>query len=181
MHLSSAAGVPKLGTMASSPFPAGTPSSTPSDDERLVALSPDLLAVVGYDGVVRRRNAAWTTVLPWMAAGFDPEVFRQHLHPDDRLAFESAQRTMYSGGSVSGVLLRVHDGGRRITFEPGDGFIDLPGGMTKFTIRRDPRTGLYLTLSNPNTAPERGAYQRNILALCASVDVRNWRVCRRGG
>lgn len=30
------------------------------------------------------------------------------------------------------------------------GIIDLPGGHTKFVIRRDPETGLYLTLSNPN-------------------------------
>lgn len=108
--MSSAAVVSKLGTMASSPFPAGTPSSSPSDDERLLALSPDLLAVVGYDGVVRRSNPAWAASLPWMASGFDLETFREHVHPDDRLAFESAQRTMYAGGSVAGVLLRVHDG-----------------------------------------------------------------------
>lgn len=55
--------------------------------------------------------------------------------------------------------------------------IDLPGGHSKFVIRRDMATasGLYLTLSNPNTDP---AYedQRNILALCASKDMFNWTV-----
>lgn len=32
-----------------------------------------------------------------------------------------------------------------------DRIFQLPGGHTKFTIRRDPATGVYLTLSNINT------------------------------
>jgi len=75
-------------------------------------------------------------------------------------------------------IVTVHDEGRRIQFQPATGFIDFPGGMTKFTIRRDARTGLYLTLANPNTNPALGAYQRNLLALCASADLRHWRICR---
>ena len=75
-------------------------------------------------------------------------------------------------------IVTVHDHGRRIAFDPATGFIDFPGGMTKFTIRRDPVTGRYLTLSNPNTNPDLGAFQRNVLALCTSADLRNWRVCR---
>ncbi|NLF19738.1 MAG: exo-alpha-sialidase [Lentisphaerae bacterium] len=75
-------------------------------------------------------------------------------------------------------MLRVEDDGRRLAFDPADGFIDFPGGMTKFTIRRDPSTGLYLTLCNPHTDPAAPA-QRNILALAASADLRSWRVVRR--
>ena len=97
--------------MASRPFPVGAPEPPlGSDDARLVELSPDLLAVVGLDGVVRRFNHAWGEVLPWTTAGFDAEHFREHLHEDDLLTFETAQRTVLKGGSVSGVLLRVHDG-----------------------------------------------------------------------
>lgn len=51
--------------------------------------------------------------------------------------------------------------------------IDFPGGMTKFTIRRDSRTGLYLTLANNNTDP-RFSGQRNVLSLCSSKDLRHW-------
>jgi hypothetical protein len=75
-------------------------------------------------------------------------------------------------------VVTVHDGGRRIAFDPATGFIDFPGGMTKFTIRRDSVTGCYLTLSNPNTNPALGASQRNRLVLCASEDLRTWREYR---
>jgi len=71
-------------------------------------------------------------------------------------------------------MVRVEEDGARLDFDPGTGFIDLPGGMTKFTIRRDPATGLYLTLSNNNTDPA-WATQRNVLSLHASEDLRRWR------
>jgi len=70
-------------------------------------------------------------------------------------------------------MVRVHDEGRRISFDPAAGFIDFPGGMTKFTIRRDPGTGLYLTLSNNNTDPTLPS-QRNVLSLHASEDLLHW-------
>jgi len=72
-------------------------------------------------------------------------------------------------------IVRIHDEGRRITFDPDAGFIDFPGGMSKFTIRRDPQTGFYLTLSNPNT-DRRFPNQRNVLALCWSEDLLRWTV-----
>ncbi len=49
--------------------------------------------------------------------------------------------------------------------------------MTKFNIRRDAVTGVYLTLSNPNATPSLGAVARNRLVLCASADLRHWREC----
>ncbi len=74
-------------------------------------------------------------------------------------------------------VVSVEDGGARIAFDSQAGFIRFPGGMTKFTIRRDPRTGVYLTLSNNNTDPSR-ASQRNVLSLHASEDLRTWRHLR---
>ena len=63
-----------------------------------------------------------------------------------------------------------------VTFDPAD-FIDLPGGCKKFTIRKDPTTACYWTLSN--YVPE--AFQgyrvdmaRNTLALLKSDDLRSW-------
>ena len=71
-------------------------------------------------------------------------------------------------------IVRVSEEGRRCSFDPATGFIDFPGGMSKFTIRRDPVTGAYLTLSNNNTDPAHPS-QRNVLSLHASQDLLHWR------
>lgn len=70
--------------------------------------------------------------------------------------------------------LRLSDDGARLEFAD---FIAFPGGMTKFTIRRCPRSGLYLALVNPVTVPT-APWQRNILALSVSADLVHWRVVR---
>jgi hypothetical protein len=76
-------------------------------------------------------------------------------------------------------IVRVSDDGRKATFDPGHDIIQFPGGATKFTIRHDPKTSLYWTLSN--YTPEfhrdlRAASTRNTLALASSPELRNWRV-----
>ena len=76
--------------------------------------------------------------------------------------------------SDKAAIVKVHAEGRMISFNPATDFIDFPGGMTKFTIRRDTATGIYITLSNPNDNPSLGAYQRNRLVLCTSTDLRHW-------
>lgn len=70
------------------------------------------------------------------------------------------------------VVLRVEHGEWQLRQEFVE-IIDFPGGMTKFTIRRDARTGRYLTLCNNNTDP-RFASQRNVLSLYSSEDLRHW-------
>ena len=70
-------------------------------------------------------------------------------------------------------VVRIYDDGQRAIFNPEEGFIELPGGMTKFSIRRDPETQLYLTLSNNNTDPSCAA-QRNVLSLHISEDLVHW-------
>jgi len=74
-------------------------------------------------------------------------------------------------------IVKVEEGGAHLTFDPRAGFVDFPGGMSKFTIRRDPGTGLYLTLSNNSTDPA-FATQRNVLSLHASADLVRWRHVR---
>ncbi len=71
-------------------------------------------------------------------------------------------------------VVNVSPDGRAVSFDPVTGFIDMSGGMTKFSIRRDPETGLYLTIGNNNTDPAK-ATQRNVLSLHASQDLRTWR------
>ncbi|MEN6640906.1 MAG: sialidase family protein [Armatimonadia bacterium] len=71
------------------------------------------------------------------------------------------------------VILRITHEGETLKQE-FDSLIDFPGGMTKFTIRRHPQTGKYLTLANGNTDPQYPS-QRNILSLYESDNLREWR------
>lgn len=60
-----------------------------------------------------------------------------------------------------------------------DRLVDFPGGSKKFTIRFDPKSKLYWTLSNP--APEGAkdpASMRNTLVLMSSADLMTWQIKR---
>jgi hypothetical protein len=90
-------------------------------------------------------------------------------------------RVKYSGGTNATVSF---DGG---TFDPSDpnssGFIDFPGGCTRFTIRWDPVSREYWTLCNYTPRAFRNnAYNnerfRGVLALASSPDLANWTVQR---
>jgi hypothetical protein len=70
-------------------------------------------------------------------------------------------------------VIRVDDDGKAISFDPATGFIDFPGGMSKFTIRRDAATKQYITLTNNNTDPDY-PNQRNVLSLYSSFDLMKW-------
>ncbi|EGD76117.1 hypothetical protein PTSG_00825 [Salpingoeca rosetta] len=70
------------------------------------------------------------------------------------------------------VALRYNPHSNTLKF---DRIFELPGGHTKFTIRRDARTGVYLALTNPNTNVKY-TDQRNVLVLSASEDLFNWTV-----
>jgi len=70
-------------------------------------------------------------------------------------------------------IVHVSDDGRTVWFDPQKDFVHFYGGANKFTIRRDPRTGLYWSLVNKQKNP---AAYRNNLALVSSLDLRNWQV-----
>lgn len=74
-------------------------------------------------------------------------------------------------------LFNLSDDFATLSFNYGTGFIDMIGGHSKFEVRRDEETGLYLTLTNEFTGqgfhPSLAA--RNKLALAASADLRHWR------
>lgn len=74
-------------------------------------------------------------------------------------------------------LLDVSSDGSQIQFDRERGIVDFPGGASKFTVRHDPVTGLYFTLSNPVRDP-RWRHTRNVLTLSASKDLRHWRELR---
>ena len=70
-------------------------------------------------------------------------------------------------------MIRINDQGATQSFDPKCGFIDFPGGLSKFTIRYDKILDKYLTISNVSDDPERPC-QRNVLSLCASEDLQHW-------
>lgn len=72
-----------------------------------------------------------------------------------------------------GAIVHVSDDGTTLSHDAGRDAIALPGGGTKFTIRRDPASGRYLALVNRQGEP---AAYRNILSLASSPDLRRWRI-----
>jgi hypothetical protein len=81
------------------------------------------------------------------------------------------------GGKAA--IIRISDDGKDASFDPGNGFVDFPGGCKKFTIRFDTVTQMYWTLSNPvlprhvGSNPER---VRNAVGLMCSKDLRHWTI-----
>lgn len=76
---------------------------------------------------------------------------------------------------------------KKISFDPGNDIIEMPGGGKKFTIRYDPESGKYWALVNPADEDSMqmqhgGIYAkgihagliRNRLVLVSSTDLRNW-------
>jgi hypothetical protein len=74
-------------------------------------------------------------------------------------------------------IVEISGDGTKAIFDPASGFIDFPGGAKKFTIRFDPVTKMYWTLSNPvlprHKDPDPGRV-RNAVALMRSMDLRKW-------
>lgn len=76
-------------------------------------------------------------------------------------------------------MVKVSADGSTISFDPAADLINFPGGRTKFVIRRDPVTGLYLSLVNaPLKFDPAHAGHRNFLSLSQSKDLRNWTVVK---
>ena len=76
-------------------------------------------------------------------------------------------------------LVRVSTDGKTATFDPAKDFVRFPGGSVKFTIRWDPASKLYWSLSNdvpPTHAGGNASSTRNTVALIASPDLRDWTV-----
>jgi PAS domain S-box-containing protein len=96
------------------PSPDGVAADATADLSRMFAMSPDLLAAAGFDGLLKRFNGSWTRRL-----GYSEEVLRttpylEFVHPDDleatraeiaRLAageyvYEYECRIVHADGSV---------------------------------------------------------------------------------
>jgi hypothetical protein len=88
-------------------------------------------------------------------------------------------RVDYRAGVEKLARVEISADGKSARFDPAKGFLDFPGGCKKFTIRHDPESKRYWSLSNwvPETHrgpnPERA---RNTLALVSSADLTTWEV-----
>jgi hypothetical protein len=81
------------------------------------------------------------------------------------------------GGKAA--VIRISKDGRQAAFDPETDFIDFPGGAKKFTIRYDPVSKAYWTLSNavlPRHKDPDPSRVRNAVALMRSSDLRRWEI-----
>jgi len=72
-------------------------------------------------------------------------------------------------------ILEIFPDNMKLDYYRGKEFIDFPGGMSKFTIRYDPVSKRYLTLSNL-VINKKNPWQRNLLVLASSNDLFSWQV-----
>jgi hypothetical protein len=82
-------------------------------------------------------------------------------------------------GEERAAIQKVAAAGEVIEFDRNTGFVDFPGGTKKFTIRHDPETNRYWTLSNhvpPRHFDQNPERTRNTVALMASEDLLDWEV-----
>ena len=88
-------------------------------------------------------------------------------------------RTDYRPEGEKAAIIRISRDGREAVFDPGTGFVNFPGGSKKFTIRYDPVSKMYWTLSNPVLPGHRDpdpSRVRNAVALMRSADLRQWEI-----
>ena len=124
--------------------------------------------------------ANWTVSEPlpydpaWLPEGWElPEKTQGYLEgnavvdPEGRLLNILRYNTTPHYGKA--IVLRIAQDGKSLSF---DRVIDFYGGMTKFTIRRHPESGVYWSLVNRVTTGAAG--QRSVLSLVYSRDLDHW-------
>jgi beta-glucanase (GH16 family) len=86
-------------------------------------------------------------------------------------------RVAYYAGHEKAAIIRISPAGKTATFDPANDFVDFRGGAKKFSIRHDPVSNRYWTLSNKVLPEHEGGNierTRNAVALMSSADLRNW-------
>ncbi|WP_162999431.1 sialidase family protein [Burkholderia sp. Nafp2/4-1b] len=86
-------------------------------------------------------------------------------------------RVNTANGPEKAALAATNDDGRTLSFDPARDFVDLPGAGKKFTIRFDPQSKQYWTITNavPKSVGRMNLERvRNTLVLLSSPDLRQW-------
>jgi hypothetical protein len=76
-------------------------------------------------------------------------------------------------------IVKISSDGKTASFEPVAGFVPMPGGANKFSVRYDPVSKRYWSLANTVEEASRcgrmAAIVRNHLVLISSTDLKDWR------
>lgn len=99
------------------------------------------------------------------------------LCPNGNIANILRVSTSMKGGKAA--TIKYNENGTLGTFDEQNGFIDFPGGSTKFHILYDEKSNVYWALSNAVPEKHKGkAYSegliRNTLVLMTSKDLKKW-------
>jgi PAS domain S-box-containing protein len=74
---------------------------------RLFAMSPDLLAAAGFDGLLKEFNEAWEHQLGWTREELETRPYLEIVHPDDRRATEREIARPAAGETVTEYVCRL--------------------------------------------------------------------------
>jgi len=107
------------------------------------------------------------------------DVLRVNVWPGSKFTLWPRAKVDDASTREKAAILSLDREGKVLSFDPARDFIDFPGGGKKFTIRFDPKSGLYWSLANQvlkehrSDNPER---VRNTLSLISSPNLREWTV-----
>jgi PAS domain S-box-containing protein len=101
---------------------------------RLFAMSPDLLAAAGFDGLLKQFNDAWETQLGWTRAEMEVKPYLEIVHPDDRSETENQIARLAQGETIAEYVCRMlcKDGSIRWVAWSGG-----PGDEAFYIVGRD--------------------------------------------
>ncbi|MET0604034.1 MAG: ATP-binding protein [Baekduia sp.] len=88
----------------------GTSAFDPAATEhltRLFAMSPDLLAAAGFDGLLKHFNDAWEQQLGWPRAAMEVKPYLDIVHPDDRAETEVQIGRLARGETIAEYVCRM--------------------------------------------------------------------------
>jgi PAS domain S-box-containing protein len=74
---------------------------------RLFAMSPDLLAAAGFDGMLKQFNDAWEQLLGWPRAELEAKPYLELVHPDDLDPTVAEIAKLAGGQTVTEYVCRV--------------------------------------------------------------------------
>ena len=64
---------------------------------RVFTLSPDMVAVSGFDGYFKRLNASWEKALGWTREELMSKPTMEFIHPEDHAATVLGMEQLYKG------------------------------------------------------------------------------------
>ncbi|WP_445151732.1 sensor histidine kinase [Baekduia sp. Peel2402] len=101
---------------------------------RLFAMSPDLLAAAGFDGLLKRFNDAWEAQLGWTRADLETKPYMEIVHPDDRSETLNQITRLSQGETIAEYVCRMlcKDGSVRWVAWSGG-----PGDEAFYIVGRD--------------------------------------------